>query len=127
VRVDPVNPILAGDAFDVRQRTQLLHPSGWHVGEAHLENVLSGDRRLQLERRVERFQLPVIDDRDAIAELVRLVHVVRGQQHGQLTLRLDLLQHFPYGDAGYRVETGGGLVEKEDARLVDEAARNFDP
>ena len=40
--------------------------------------------------------------------------------------RLIRSQHLPDGDARHRIEAGRRLVEKEDARLVHEAARDFD-
>jgi hypothetical protein len=68
----------------------------------------------------------VVDDGDAIAQLVGLVHVVRGQEHRQVALGLDTAEHLPHRGARDRVEAGGGLVEKEDARLVHQAARDLD-
>ena len=68
----------------------------------------------------------MIDDRDAIAELVGFVHVVRRDEHGQLALRLEPLEHFPHVHARHRIETGRRFVEKEDPRLVNQASRDFD-
>ena len=75
--------------------SQRLRPAGRHLGEADLEDVLAGDRRLQLERRIERDQLAVIDDGDAVAELVGLVHVVGGDQDGQVALALEARRASP--------------------------------
>ena len=36
-----------------------------------------------------------------------------------------VVEHLPDGDAGDRIEAGGGLVEKEDLRIVDQAAGNL--
>ena len=72
------------------------------------------------------FELAVIDDRDAVAQLVGFVHVVRRDEHRQVALRLDPLQHLPHGDARDRIEAGRRLVEEEDARLVHQAARDLD-
>ena len=48
---------------------------------------------------VERDQLAVIDNCDAVAQAVGLVHVVRGDENRQLAMFLDVSQHFPDGDA----------------------------
>ena len=44
---------------------------------------LPGIDAFELQRRIERLQLAVIDDGDAIAQLVGLVHVVRRDQNGR--------------------------------------------
>ncbi len=67
----------------------------------------------------------MIDDGNAIAELVRLVHVVRRQEHRQLALGLDSPEHLPDAHARYGIEAGGRLVEEEDARLVHEPSRDL--
>ena len=69
----------------------------------------------------------VIDNGDAVAELVGLFHVVGGDQHGEVARLLQVVQHLPHRDARDRIESGGGLVEKEDARIVHQAARDFEP
>jgi hypothetical protein len=69
----------------------------------------------------------VVDDGDAIAELVRLVHVVGGQEHGEVLRFLDAPEHLPDGGARHRIEPGRGLVEEEDARFVHEAAGDLHP
>ena len=38
-----------------------------------------------------------------------------------------VVQHLPHGDARDRIEAGGRLVEKEDLRIVHQAARNLHP
>ena len=67
----------------------------------------------------------MIDDRDAIAKLVGFVHVMRRDEDGEIALGLDALKHFPDMHARHRVEARRRLVEKKDAGLVDEAARDF--
>src|SRR5437867_7797262 len=91
-------------------------------GETDLEDVLPWNRRLQLQGRIERLELAVIHDGNPIAEPVGFVHVVCSEQDREVAPGFDLPQHFPHGDARNRVEAGGWLVEKEDARLVDESA-----
>ena len=57
------------------------------VAERELDDVLGAERRDQLARRAERDQLALVHDADAIAELVRFVHVVRGDQDGAAVAR----------------------------------------
>ena len=118
----PVTPSTNGQ----RSAADPTQPAG-NGGEADFEHVLAGNRRLQLDRRIERLQLAVIDDGDAIAELVGLVHVVRRQEDGQVALGLDLLAASPTPrPARHGIETRRRLVEKEDPRLVHQAARDLD-
>ena len=51
------------------------------LGERELHDVLGAERGDQLERRAQRDHLAVIDDGDPVAEPLRLVHVVRREQH----------------------------------------------
>jgi hypothetical protein len=44
---------------------------------------------------VHRNDLPVIDNGDAVAQLIGLVHVVRGQDHRDLLFSIELLYVFP--------------------------------
>jgi hypothetical protein len=69
----------------------------------------------------------VIHNGNAVAQLVRLVHVVRRDEHGEVARVLDLAQHLPDGGARHGIEPGGGFIEKEDARLVHQPARDLHP
>ncbi len=42
-----------------------------------------------------------------------------------LRVLAQIVEHLPDGDAGDRIEAGGGFVEKENAGIVDQAAGNF--
>ena len=70
---------------------------------------------LELLRRAEREQLAVVDDREPVAELVGLFHVVRGEEDG-LAVAVQLAEDLPQRDATLRVEAGGRLVEEQDGR-----------
>ena len=107
------------------QLVQTLFPIGGSVVELGFDDVRSGHAGFQRGRRIERDQLAVIDDGDAVAEAVGFVHVVGGDQDGELALALDVGQHFPDGHAGDGIESGGGFVEKKDSRAVDQAAGDF--
>src|SRR5262249_501428 len=90
-------------------------------------NVRAGHASFQRGRGIERYQVAVVHDGDAVAKAVGFVHVMRGDQDRELAFVLDVGQHLPDGDAGDRIQAGGGLIEKEDAGAVDEAASDFQP
>ena len=70
------------------------------------------ERRDELSRRAERDQLPLIHDPDAIAQGVRFVHVMRGDQN-RAALFAEPLEHRPQLTTRLRIETGRRLVEKQ--------------
>ena len=84
-----------------------------------------GHAVLQFCGRVEGHEHSVIHDRDAVAELVGFVHVMRRQQNGQARGFLQFGDHFPHRRARHRVEAGGRLVEEHDFGRVHQAARDF--
>ncbi len=61
----------------------------------------------------------VVHDHDLIAQQLRLLHVMGGQDDG-LALRLDGLHQFPEAPTGLRVESGGGLIQEQDGRIIDQ-------
>jgi len=64
----------------------------------------------------------VVDDRDAVAEALRFVHVVRGEQN-RAPRRLELLDELPDLPPRLRVESRRRLVEEEQLRIADDGAR----
>ena len=70
--------------------------------------------------------LAVVHDADAVAELVGLLHVVRGQED-RLAVGVQLAEDLPQGDAALRVEAGGGLVEEQDGRAVHDRPGHHQP
>ena len=67
-----------------------------------------------------------VEHRDAVRELVRLVEVLRGEQHGR-AVRDEAAHDVPHGVAAARVEARGGLVEEDHARCRDEGHREVEP
>src|ERR1700722_18164092 len=67
----------------------------------------------------------MVDDGDAVAEIVGFVHVMRGDEDRQLHAVAQLVEHLPDSNARYGIEAGGGFVEKEDAGVVNEAASDY--
>ena len=76
-----------------------------------LDDGLAQRPRLYLARRPNRDDAPLVDDGHAIAQALRLLDVVRGQQNSAVRIfqllnqLVDLVPHL-------RVETGRGLIEK---------------
>ena len=68
----------------------------------------------------------MIDDRNAVAQLVGFIHVMRRQEDGEIPSGLDFSQHLPHSDSRDGVQPCRRLVEKEDTRLVDQPAGDFD-
>jgi hypothetical protein len=93
---------------------------------ATVHHHVPGDLPLELVGRALRHDHAVIDDRDAVAERVGLLHVVRGEEdRGALAAQsADLV---PHAGPALRVEPGGGLVEEEHLRFVDDAHRDVHP
>ena len=69
---------------------------------------------------------PGVDDRQPLAELVRLLEVLRGQEDRRPRL-VDAADLLPDGQPGGGVESGGGLVEEEHLRPVHERAGEVQP
>ncbi len=80
-------------------RLQALFPIGGRILELHFDDGGSRHGRFQGFRRIESYQLSMIDDRDAIAEAVGFVHVMGGNEDRKLALGLDVGEHLPYGHA----------------------------
>ena len=112
--------------------SHLIHRSG-----VFLANGGTGERQeglfqrlgagllLQLLRRSLRDDFAVIDDGDAMRHAVGFLHVVSGQEHGDMLLFVQLLDVRPELVAGLRIEAERGLVEEDDFRRVQQAAGDF--
>jgi hypothetical protein len=61
----------------------------------------------------------MIDDDQPIAQALRLIHEMRGQNQ-RFAGGFELLQAFPDQVAGLRVEAGGRLVEENDVGVIDQ-------
>src|SRR4051794_33589577 len=77
---------------------------------------------LNLARRAQRDDAAFIDDGHAIAELLRLLNVVGGQQDGAL-LAAEVLDKFVDFEAGLGIETCRWLIQKQHLRIVEERQR----
>ena len=68
----------------------------------------------------------MVDDGDALAELIGLFHVVRGEQD-RLPVGVEVVEDLPHGDAALRIEAGGGLVEEQHGRSMHDGAGDHQP
>ncbi len=71
--------------------------------------------------RPQRHELALVDDADAVAQLLRFVDVVRGEKDG-CALAADSANHLVEQIARPRVESGCWLVHEEDIWVVNETA-----
>ena len=68
----------------------------------------------------------MVDDGDAVGELVRLVEVLGGQQNGG-AFGDDAADHVPHIVAAARVQSGGGLVQEQQVGRDDQAGGDVQP
>ena len=68
----------------------------------------------------------VAQDREPVREVLRLVHVVRGQQD-RLAEIAQTFDHVPRVAARLGVEAGRRLVEEQEVGVADDAERDVDP
>src|SRR6266480_5307491 len=95
------------------------------AGDAERHHV-ARDRALQLFGRALGDDLAVIDDGHAIAERVRLVEVVSGQEHCRPAV-VHAPHLVPYTRPALGVEAGRRLVKKQQLWPVDEAETDVEP
>ena len=100
------------------------HPLGDALGiarehDAALRAVLADQRG----RRAHFDQPAVLDDGDAVAQPLRLLHQVRGEEHRRAAVP-DVRDESPDRAAGLRIEPGRELVEEHDLGLVDQRERD---
>ena len=122
------------DAFD--------RPEVGVAARTQAQDVPAPERCLDEQGRPRACQLPGVHDRHAVAQRVRFVHEVRGQQHGDrrrwprrfFSRRwrpAAAPRHFsddvPGVPPGKRVHPRGGLVQEHHARLADERDRQAQP
>ncbi len=68
----------------------------------------------------------VVDDGDAIAQPLCLLHEVSGHED-RLAALADAAHQVPDGAPGLRIEPGGELVEEHELRVVDQGERDEQP
>ncbi len=95
---------------------------GRHAERDHV----AGDLPLQLGRGPLGDDAAVVDDRQSVAERVRLLQVVRGEEDGDAALA-QAAHLVPDPGTALRVEAGGRLVQEQQRRLVDQAHADVQP
>ena len=96
------------------------------AGDPELED-LRAELREQRRRRVERDDPTGVDDRDAVAEALGLVEVVRGDEHRHLGSPPQPGDSVEELGADQRVEPDRRLVEEEHPRARHERAGDLEP
>ena len=67
----------------------------------------------------------MLDQHDVVGKCVGLLQVLRGQQHGH-AVRDQLADGRPNDLPTARIEAGGGLVENQQLRRIDQPGREVD-
>src|SRR2546421_4424873 len=89
------------------------------------DQVLLEQLRLDLGRRAKSHDFAVVEDADAVG-LLGLVQVVRRQKDGDVVLGPHAPQVLPEVAPAGGVEAGGGLVQEEDPRPVEETTDDLE-
>src|SRR6266540_5916991 len=96
-----------------------------HRGAAVLA-ALRADRALQPLGRIKRDDLAVVDNRDPVAQPVGLIHIVGRQEHSCLVIAAHPQDEALHILLGTRIEAGRRLVEQQQQRRGQQAARDRD-
>src|SRR6266481_2248734 len=94
------------------------------VGANH--NHIAANFRLELRRRRDSDQFPLVENPDPIASL-RLFHKMRRQHDGDAIMLAQISEVVEKLATRRRIESGARLVEQQKFRLVQERLREFDP
>lgn len=91
---------------------------GGGVGEAQAD-VAAGDEAFEFVGGAFGGDGGVVEEGDAVGELVGFFEVLGGEQDGG-AVGDELADDLPHGVAGAGVQAGGGFVEEDDAGVADE-------
>src|SRR6266705_2328039 len=89
------------------------------AGDPDCDDVRA-DRGLQLRGTSLGDDLAQVDNRDALAQLVRLLHVLGRQEDRHVLLPVKATEVLPHRGPRLRVETRRGLVQEQDSRVMNE-------
>ena len=95
----------------------LGQPVGVVIGEIEGVDLLGADRALEGCGGVFHKNFAVVDDSDPVAELVGLLHIVRGEHDGDAFLS-EAPNGFPHGDPALGIEACAGFIEEENFGAV---------
>jgi hypothetical protein len=85
-----------------------------------------GQQPLEFGERAVDDDPAAVQDGDPIGELLRLIEVLRGQQHRGAAVG-ELLDRLPHLDPRLRIQAGRGFVEEHHRRAADQAHRDVEP
>ncbi len=85
------------------------------------------DRGLQLRGTPLGHDLALIDDRDALAQLIGFFHVLGREEDRHLLFLVQAAQVLPHRVPRLRIEARRRFVEEEDARVMHEARAEVEP
>ena len=108
-------------------RQHLAHPLDLRLVARGRLDRRPADLRLERVGRALGDDLAGVDDPDPVGERVGLLEVLRGQEDGHALVAGEPRDLVPERGAALHVEAGGGLVEEEDAGLVDQRQREVEP
>src|SRR5258706_10119327 len=109
----------------IAQRLALRLEPRLHAVAVHLDHFRLDVLGDEVPRRALGERAAVVDDLQAIAKALGLVHEVRGEED-RLALAQEQAQLLPHEGARLRIEPGGRLVEEEELRIVHERAREHE-
>ena len=126
--LDPAAHLATVDVDVTGERAQPVDRRRHLVDRGDLEDdQVAGDLRLEVVGGVGGDDLAAVDDDDAVAQRVGLVEVVGGEEHRRPALAAQLGDVPPQVGPRLRVEAGGGLVEEDEGRVVDQPHRDVEP
>ena len=124
VREAEFDRVVTDPRADTERGGQIVHRDPGRQRES--DGRLSPVTPAESVRRARRHNLPGHDDRDRIGEGLGLVHVV-GSEHHRAAFGTEPADQGPGFAAGRRVESGGGLVEKDELRIPDQGQAQIEP
>ena len=97
------------------------------VGVGLDDDHVAADRSLQRVGCVLGDDAAVVDDADAVRELVRLLEVLRREEDGHAELGVERAHLFPHRGPADRIEAGRRLVEEQHLGVVHECGGQIEP
>src|SRR3990170_6793675 len=119
--LEPLPDAPLDDRQDLLVRGRMEDLAAVRIAVGGLDDQPHPDARLRLRlvHGAEEREAALLDDREAVRELLRLVHVVRREEHGHALLR-EAPDRRPHLAAAEGVEANRRLVEEQELRVRDE-------
>ena len=95
------------------------------LDQVHDEPALPGYAGPQGVQRSVRENPALVDEDHAGAERLDIVHVVRGQDHGDAAFPIQPADEVAHREFGHGIQTDRGFVEEEDRRRMQERGRQI--